>query len=55
MYFGKSNIFLHQLDVQETNVSIPQLHKVGKPSVTIPSLVGCRGERLRDCSEMRKG
>ena len=39
MHFWKSNIFLHQLDVQETNVSIPQFHKVGKPSVTIPSLL----------------
>ena len=47
VYFWKSNIFLHQLDVQETNVSIPQFHKVGKPSITNPSLV--LGGEVRGC------
>ena len=37
MYFRKPNICLHQLDVQETNVSIPQFHRIRNQN----HVVGC--------------
>ena len=33
MYLGEPNICLHQLDVQETNVSIPQFYRVSNSSL----------------------